>query len=153
MARNVQLVTLIQQLRAEIRNSPDPALGQNYRTTLVQTLQRTQARLYDEYLWKFLICDRYVTVQAGQRYYASPADLSFERVTPQVRFRWSSQWLPISYEIDATEYNMRDSDAGVRQDPAVRWQMHEDGNFEVWPLPATNGSGTGDGRVWFRGCR
>ena len=80
MARGTSLGQLIEDLRSEVGHSLQPSLGKSTRDVLINTLQRTQRRLWDDYSWPFLRVRRDITINTGQRYYDLPADMVFERV-------------------------------------------------------------------------
>lgn len=144
MARGVALENLIAQLRSELRDSSVPSLGQQVRHTLVQTVQRVQETLYDDYDWSFLNVREDKLTQAGQRYYDIPTAMTLEGI----REVWSQNatsggtWGKIPYGIDQTDLNALDSDINTnRRDPIAKWQVINTGSgeqIEVWPIPATN---------------
>lgn len=139
MARNVSLGVLIDDLRAEAGHSLQANLGTAMREVLIKVLQRQQRRLWEDYDWTFLRVHRDVAVQAGQRYYNFPADLTLERIE-KVEFKYGDRWIPVDYGIERQHYDQYDSDRGVRGFPVERWQEHEDGQVELWPIPSLNGS-------------
>lgn len=138
MARGTSLSTLVDMLRAEVRQSADPALGQNYRATLSQIIQRVQSGLYEAFDWTFLMARRYTALQAGQRYYALPADMPLENVI-EAHVRIGSRWVPIHYGITDADQLLYDNDVGTRCDPIIKW-AYIDGQVEAWPIPASNGA-------------
>jgi hypothetical protein len=145
VARGTQLGTLVDRLKAEARYAADPSLGQNYRGTLVRALQRHQARLWLDFDWPFLKVSRDKSLAAGQRYYDLPTDLPSERII-SVQRKQDGIWVPqsgsLDYGIGAAEYSIMDSEAGVREDPVLKWEIRENDQFEVWPLPASNATTT-----------
>ena len=54
MARGTTLGILINDLRSEIGHSLQTSLGKTTRDVLINTLQRNQKRLWDDYAWSFL---------------------------------------------------------------------------------------------------
>lgn len=153
MARGSTLGQLLDDLRAEVGHSLNPALGTNTRDVLINVLQRQQKRLWEDYAWPFLRVTRDVTVQAGLRYYNLPADLTFERVE-MAEFKWGDRWYQLAYRIGREQLNQYDSDRDVRSWPVERWDTTDDGRIEIWPVPAQNGSSTtGDGTVRLTGIR
>jgi len=139
MARNVTLGELIDDVRAEAGHSLQANLGTAMRDVLIKILQRQQRRLWEDYYWTFLRVQRDVPVQAGQRYYSFPADLSLERLE-KVEFKWDDRWHKLEYGIGPTQYDQYDSDRDVRSWPIYRWQEQENDQLEVWPIPSQNGS-------------
>lgn len=140
MARGTTLGQLVTMLRAECAHATSAALGQNTLPRMQQVLRRTQEFLWNDYVWPHLRAVREEVLQAGQRYYSWPADLSFDRVIPSVDVRHDDTWRPVCYGIDTCDYNANDPELDERDDPVRKWQVYEDEQFEVWPLPATNGT-------------
>lgn len=145
MARGTQLTVMIEDLRSEVGHSLQASLGKQTRDVLINTLQRTQKRLWNDYSWPFLSIRRDISTADNQRYYDIPADLVFERIE-RVEFKWGDQWHKIEYGIGAEEYNQYDSDQGVKSYPVYRYDAYEGNQIEIWPIPnvdtnATTGSG------------
>jgi hypothetical protein len=139
MARNVTLGELIDDVRAEAGHSLQANLGVAMREVLVKVLQRQQRRLWEDYDWTFLRVDRDVAVQAGQRYYDIPADLTLERIE-KVQFKYGDRWIPMHHGIHREHLDQHDSDKGIRSFPVERWAEHENDQVEFWPIPSQNGS-------------
>jgi hypothetical protein len=139
MARNVSLGVLIDDLRAEAGHSLQANLGVAMRDVLVKVLQRQQKRLWEDYDWTFLRVHRDVAVQAGQRYYNFPVDLTLERLE-KVEFKYGDRWIPMSYGVDREQYDTHDSDRDVRAFPVERWKEAENDQIEIWPIPSQNGN-------------
>lgn len=141
MARLVQLGTLIDDLRAELQDSTQSALGQTNRDILTRHLQATQSYLWLKYSWPFLKVREDLDLSAGLQYYTLPSNIAPESVY-EVRQKWSSIWSdPLDRGIGADQYNSLDSDDDTRADPVQRWDLVSVSNvvqLEVWPLPATN---------------
>lgn len=138
MARGKTLLQLTEQLRAECRRSTSASRGIDDLTYLHQVLRRTQEFLYDEYDWPFLRAKREETLSAGQRYYDFPVDMALEGVE-SVWVKDGDVWLPVERGIGPKEYTAYNSDADVRADPVLRWDVIDTGalQFEVWPIPAS----------------
>jgi hypothetical protein len=142
MARGVTLGELVTALRISARYDPNPALSLNMVPLFQQTLKNAQERLYDEFDWPFLRIRRDKIMAAGQRYYDIPVDLNLERIQ-QVDIRFGDRWIPVERGITLEHYNSVDSDADMRRDPAVRWEVMDTGDgeqIEVWPIPQTDGA-------------
>jgi hypothetical protein len=153
MARNVTLGELIDDVRAEAGHSLQANLGTAMRDVLIKVIQRQQRRLWEDHDWTFLRVDRDVPVQAGQRYYNFPADMTLERVE-RVEFKWDDRWHKLDYGIGATQYDQYDSDRDVRSWPIYRWKEAEDNQVELWPVPSQNGAlNPPNGLVRFKGIR
>lgn len=138
MARGTTLGQLVTMLREEIGDATSAALGQNNLPHLKRILQRTQQFLWEDHTWAHLRVYREESLQAGQRYYSFPADLSFDRIE-NTHVRYDDTWRPVLYGIELGHYNVSDPEQGDTEDPVERWQAHEDDQYEVWPVPATNG--------------
>lgn len=149
MARGTQLLKLVEMLREEVNRATSVAVGNDDLPSLKNKLSRTQEVLYDEYDWPFL---RQVfeakPLQAGERYYDFPADLNLDRIDdndstagPGVVIWYSNFPRPIQRGIGFKEYAIYNSDSGVRQEPALAWDVRWTGakeQFEVWPIPVSN---------------
>lgn len=147
MARGTTFGELILMLREEVGDATSAALGQNTLPGYKRTLVRTQEFLWGDNTWPHLRVYREEVLQAGQRYYSFPADMAFDRIE-NVHVRWDDTWAPVCYGIEPEHYNAVDPELDSREDPVVRWQAYEDDQYEVWPLPATNGL-----RLRFEGIR
>lgn len=138
MPRGIQLVQLVQDVRAEIGHSQNPALGQTARAGLVRALQRVQQQLYADFEWPHLKVDRDIVLAVGQRYYGFPDDLDFDRMQ-SAAVKYGSNWVPLAFGIGVEQLALYDSDAGVRGAPALRWDGHEESQIEIWPIPSEVG--------------
>lgn len=150
MARNTTFGQLIDMTVLEAGMDPTPALTSNIRPLIQAAIKREYERLYDEFDWPFLRIFADVYTQAGQRYYDVPDDMNFDRIE-KVDYLWGNRWFPLTRGIDLTHYNTFNSDAGVRCDPAYRWDIKWTGDasqIEIWPIPVTN-----DQKVRFTGIR
>lgn len=153
MARNVTLGELIDDVRAEAGHSLQANLGAAMREVLVKIIQRQQRRLWEDYDWTFLRAHRDVAVQAGQRYYDIPSDLTLERIE-RVEFKYGDRWIPMKHGIGREQLDQHDSDKGIRAFPVERWAEHENNQVEFWPIPSQNGSlATASDIVRFTGIR
>lgn len=139
MARGTTLLELREMLRAEIGASSNVAMGVNTTNQYDHVLRRTQDRLWADHNWDFGYIQRDETLIQGERYYAFDADIDFDRIV-SAHVKWDNKWQPVNYGISTAEYNAHDSDLGEVNDPVTRWRHHEDNQFEVWPVPASNGS-------------
>ena len=141
MARGVTLGVLINDLRSEIGHSLQTSLGKTTRDVLINTLQRTQKRLWDDYAWSFLKVKRSILIQNNQRYYDMPSDVVFERIV-NVEFKHGDMWERIEYGINSHHYNAFDSDNGVTSYPVQRYDNYENNQIEVFPVPNKDGNST-----------
>ena len=141
MARGTQLLQLVENLREEVGRASSVAVGNSDLPGLKQKLRRVQEQLYDEYDWPFL---RQIFpalyLQAGEQYYDLPAGLHLERIEA-VELWYSNFPRPIERGITPREYAIYNSLTGVRQEPAMAWDVRWTGTsdqIEIWPLPVTN---------------
>lgn len=152
MARNKSLLSLLQDLRAEIGASGNPAHNSSVRESQVRLLQRTQELLWEAHDWPHLRVRRIMRVQNGQRYYDAPDDLVLDRVE-SIHIRYGDEWCPLDPEISDAHYSSWDSFSDQRSWPAERWQVHEDDTVELWPIPSLDGLVSGEGALRFTGIR
>lgn len=137
MARKKTLLSLLQDLRVELRQSGNAAHNKSVRDTQVRLIQKAQERLWDAHDWPHLRVRREISLQAGQRYYGFPSDISAERCE-MIEVRYAGRWIPLEYGINPGHYDAWDSDLDERSWPAERWRLHEDDMFEIWPVPSDN---------------
>lgn len=156
--RDITLLELLSDLKAECGYSQNAAHGVNNRDSLVQVLKRTQRRLWSDWDWMHLRVSRDTRLNAGQRYYNCPTDLPYERIdAAEVKF--GGQWLPLIFGIDERQYSVYDPRNDERSWPIRNWDISEDpantnrGMIEVWPLPSDSGTAPAPGsddEGWFR---
>lgn len=143
------LLALVADLRAELLQSVNSAHGVNLLPAHKVILARVQDQLWLDHSWAHLRTDRDVDLAAGQRYYDLPTDMDMDRIE-DVQVKWSGRWHPLRRGIEPTaQYNAFDSDTDVRAEPAMHWAPYGTGQFEVWPIPVSDGLQT----VRFRGIR
>lgn len=127
------------------------------RDTQIKHLQETQEWLWENYSWPHMRAERFLTTQIGQRFYdpagckkidqstgllVTAGDVKIDRID-YLMLRDGDIWrAPLSPGITADEYNQWDSDAGDRSWPIERWQIAENDNIEVWPVPDQDGDET-----------
>lgn len=159
MARGTQLLKLVEMLREEVNRATSVAVGNDDLPGLKNKLSRTQEVLWDEYDWPFLRqVFPAVPMQAGERYYDFPVGLSVNRIDdndgtdgPGVVCWFSNLPVPIRRGIGFNEYAIYNSDNGIRQEPALAWDVRWTGTseqIEIWPLPVTNNA-----TIQFKGIR
>lgn len=145
MARGTTLEQLISDLRAEIGQSTNTAVSRASLDSLSATLRRVQSRLWGDFDWPHLRVERDIQMQAGGRYYDFPTDLDLTRVE-KVEVKWGGIWQPVNYGITSEDFVVHDSDLGIRNNPVMRWDYYNGAvgapvnQFEVWPIPANNGT-------------
>ncbi|API60533.1 hypothetical protein BSL82_15620 [Tardibacter chloracetimidivorans] len=140
MARGVTLGEMVTSVRIEANMDPDPALSVNMEPLIKELIRREYERLYEEFDWPFLRIRSDIDLQAGQRYYDVPDDLNLERIE-RIDYFWGDKWFPLDRGISMDDYNFHDSDADVRAEPAMKWDVLYTGSeaqLEIWPIPATN---------------
>ena len=157
MARGTQFLSLITDLRAELRRSSSVAVGVDDLDSLKQVLNRVYQTLVMQYNWPHLrIMFKVVSLAAGQRYYDFPTGawsgatvkLIYERVI-RAAVTYSGQVQDIERGIDFEEYASYNSDDDERAEPALRWDVTWTGTadqIEIWPIPNTN-----DQKLHFQG--
>lgn len=140
--RGKTLGQLIEEVRAESRLSTNNSRGLENRENVAQVIKRNYEVLYADYDWPFLSIlreDCYVTLNAGQRYYDFPDHIDVDTLKGMVT-RMGNVWTPVTYGISLATYNMIDSETDKRADPVLKWSVRNDQQFEVWPIPASNGN-------------
>jgi hypothetical protein len=137
MARNQTLLKLLQDFRSESRLSGNPAHNANVRESQVRLLQRVQEWLWEEHDWPHLRVERFMPVQAGQRFYSPPEDMTIDRVR-KIEVRYGEQWCELTPLIPSEAYSHWDSERDERSWPVSRWRVYEGEQIEVWPIPADN---------------
>lgn len=151
--RGVSLERLLNGLRAEARLSLNVEHNTLDAQTQVLQLQRVQEWLWDDFAWPHLRVERLVGLQAGQRFYAVPSDLTMDRIDKIEAF-CDGLWVTLSPGIGGEHYSVTNSDLGEREWPPRRWRLTEDGGIEIWPVPDRNADlTTNDGQIKFSGVR
>lgn len=162
MARGRTLLSLLQDYRAEVGASSNPAHNAGVRDEQVMALQKTQERLWRQYAWPFLRVERFIDLQAGQRYYdprvaidadgEDRTDLGVERLE-HVGVCWGGEWTDMLDGITPRHYAVHDSYRDERGWPVERWRVVENDMIEVWPVPDTNAGADLEGRLRLIGIR
>lgn len=142
-------------VRNECGLSSNTSRGIDHQDHIRQLIKRTYKVLSEDYDWQHLVIKRdfdvsRVVLQAGDRYYNWPAILNPLKVDG-AWVKWGSTWQPLAYGITYPDRNTQDPDANQRSDPPMRWQFYGDDQFEVWPLPNSNGTANGVNEVAFEG--
>lgn len=153
MARRSTLEAIRNDFRAECRLSMNAAHNTQDAARQVIVLQRTQEWLWRDFDWPHLRVDRFIDLQAGQRYYDMPEDLDIDRIQ-RVAVRHDRVYCDLRAGIDEAQYAAHDSDLDQRAWPVRRWQLTEDEMLEVWPIPDSNFDPSSlDGRLKITGIR
>jgi hypothetical protein len=139
MARGTTLNSLIDQLRAEAGYSLSVSLGAANRDVLINLLQRTQRRLWEDFSWPFLRIKSDIAASASLRYYNLPSNMDVDRIE-RVEFKDGGYWAPLEYGIGPHQLAEHDSDESETGWPVRNWEIYSDTQFESWPIPNTNGT-------------
>lgn len=156
MALRATFQEVIQAVRSEAKLSTNTSRGIDHLDMIKQKIRRHYAMLAEDYDWQHLVLKKDSSIarkllQAGSRYYNFPAALNVQKIT-KAWVKWGSVWLPLTYGIGFDEYSAFNSDdSTVRSDPVSRWQFYGGDQFEIWPLPSTNGVADGANEVAFEG--
>lgn len=143
MARNNTLSELIESVLDETRHSTDATRGVDHRNYVKRLIRNFYEQLASEHDWSFLRIhkeDAGKDIQAGSRYYDWPVNLDMERAI-SLWTKFGEVWSQLTYGIGPQEYSAYDSDEDERTGPALRWQVYNETQFEIWPLPASNITG------------
>jgi hypothetical protein len=138
MARGKTLTRLLDELRAEARLSLNPAHNNQVRDSHIILLQREQERLWEDFDWPHLKVERLIPVEAGQRTFSPPEDVSVDRIL-EIQFKSDGRWLPVDTGITPAHYAVNDSALDARSWPVTYWRVTEEDQIEVWPIPDQTG--------------
>jgi hypothetical protein len=155
MALRATLNEVVEAVRNETRKSTNTSRGVDHRDHIVQLVKRHYYSLCEDYDWQHLELKRdsavgRVQLAAGQRYYTFPTALN-QLYIEQVWVKWGSSWSKLDFGVSYAQYSQYDPDANQRADPAISWTFYGGDQFEVWPLPASNGVANGNGEIAFQG--
>lgn len=149
MARGATLRSLIDKVRSTARLSTNPSRGIDNRQDIVGRINSYYEFFWDDGNFEFSKIrreDSQKPLQAGSRYYDIPAEMDLDYAV-EAWVKWGSEWMKLHYGITREHYTICDSDAGITQDPPERWDRRDDRQFEIWPMPASDGLLVGfDGR-------
>jgi hypothetical protein len=139
-----ELLTL---LRQEARLSTNAAHNASTADAQRDAIRRTQEALWEDYDWPHLEVDRYINLQAGQRFYdptttldvtgAVKNDIAIDRITC-ISVMDGGDWRGLTAEIGRDQYVQYQSDLDERSWPVTNWRLYEDEQIEVWPIPNEN---------------
>lgn len=151
--RGKTLGTLLTALRSEIRASQNPAHNIATRDRHIALLQRTQEWLWEDFDWPALRVERWIQVAAGQRFYATPADMAIDRIQ-KLELRDGGRYVKLEPGIEAQDYSLYDPELDERGYPPRRWRISENEDIELWPTPDQNADDTTrDGYIKLTGIR
>ena len=144
--RGTPFGTVIEMLRDECGTSSASSRSNDNLAYLKRILNRQYEFLCDDFDWTFLRIDNdeaTKTLQAGDRYYDFPVAMDLETTIDADTF-YGNIWIPLAYGISPQNYNAMNPELDQRADPQTNWRVVTDANgavqFEVWPLPASNGN-------------
>jgi hypothetical protein len=163
MARNSTLEKILTDFRLEARLSPSPADNVHARDGQIALIQSEQFRLWDDFNWPHLRVERFLPMQAGQRFYdprvalsedgtAAAQTISIDRIE-KIDTKDSDVWLPLVNGIGAEHYASHDSAETDRASPARRWRIYEGEQIEVWPVPEVDAGADQEGYLRLTGVR
>lgn len=150
--RGKTLDALLDDFRAEIRLSLNPAHNVQLREVQIKRIQQAQDWLWSDYDWPQLKARKTYPINAGQRLYDVSADFDIDRIQ-KIAIRANNEWLPVFPGIDDEAYAVFDSDLDQRSWPPRRWQIAEDEQIEFWPIPDQNGSAVNNASFQVTGIR
>jgi hypothetical protein len=155
MALRQTLAEVVTAVRNEAKLSSSSSRGTDHLEHIKQLVKRHYETLCEEFEWEHLNITRNSAVgrkvlSAGSRYYDWPSTLNRQKVTG-AWVKHSGVWRKLDYGIGFEQYSIHDPAEDERTDPVTHWQFYGGSQFEVWPLPATNGTADGDGEVAFEG--
>lgn len=144
MALRTTLDQLVEMLRDETKVSSNSSRGTDHRAYLERLIKRQYETLCDEFDWSFLKVhrgDARKTLEAGSRYYDFPIEMDVRDTVKCFHF-FGNIWTELAYGIEFGDYNQLDPDPDhdQRSDPQLKWQIRDGRQFEVWPLPASDGN-------------
>lgn len=155
MALRTTFGGVVEQVRNETRLSSNTSRGIDHIDHIRQVVKRTYKTLAEDFDWEHLQLKRDSAVsrklmQAGSRYYNFPTAVNPTKITG-AWVKWGAVWLPMDYGITYDDRTAFDPDNDSRVDPPRKWAYYGGDQFEVWPLPATNGTADGSNEIAFEG--
>lgn len=138
MARGSTLVKLLDDLRAELHTSLNPAHNNQVRDKQVKFLQSTQEWLWEDFTWPHLRVRRNYILQAGQFLYDVGQDFDIDRIE-KIEVKVGGIWRTVEPGIDAAHYLAHDTELDQRASPVRRWRIAENEQIELWPIPDVGG--------------
>jgi len=157
MALRKTLNEVVEITRHEAGLSSNTSRGIDRLDQIKQMIRRTYTMLCEEYDWTHLDTSKESSfsrkqLQAGQSTYNLPTSMNPQRITG-AWVKWGSVWTPLNYGISYDNFTASNPDADQRSDPITNWAFVEGDQFEVWPVPATDGVADGNNEVAFDGQR
>lgn len=134
---------LVEMLEDECGISSASSRGNDNRAYLQRLIKRQYEFLCDENDWTFLHIgndEATKTLQAGEQFYDFPTAMGGANNTIKAETFYGNVWVPLIYGITPADYTAMNPATNQRADPQIKWRIYSDRQFEVWPMPATNGS-------------
>jgi hypothetical protein len=142
MARGTPLVQLVEMVRDECGLSSNSSRGIDNGPYITRLIKRYYETLADDFDWPFMRVDKAAATKAlaaGQRFYDFPVAMDLLD-TIECETYIGGSWLPVSYGISGEEYSAFNSDNSTgRAEPVLAWQIKDGDQFEVWPIPTSDG--------------
>lgn len=147
MARGTTLAVIVSMVKAEMMLDSDDTVSPGGDANLKAQISNQQKWLAQRYDWPFLTIERDINTVAGTRYYDFPVtsmipDIELGRDVVGAHY-WATLWYPVEKGITKVEYSFYNPVLNQRCDPIRKWQFYRPVSgalqFEVWPLPATDG--------------
>lgn len=141
---------IVEMVRDECAISSASSRGNDQLQYIQRLVKRQYEFLCDEHDWGFLHVtndDATKILQAGERFYDFPVRMQMGNTLKADMF-YANVWIPLIYGIEPEDYNSMNPELNQRSDPVIKWRMYDENQFEVWPMPASNGN-----KVRFRGKR
>ncbi len=148
---------VIQMTRAEASLSTNTSRGIDHLEHIKQIIRRNVVTLAEQFDWQHLELKKESAVsrtllQAGLRTYTFPTAVNPLKIE-RVWVKWGSVWQRVDYGVKHDHFSALDPDADQRSDPITNWDYYSDTEYEVWPLPASDGVANGANEVAFEGQR
>lgn len=141
MPAGVAMDTLVERLRLETRDSPNPAHQLDWIAQQRHALRTAQEVLWMAHVWPALRFTATIDLAASQRTYDLPTGITWEGIRG-VTLTWGGNVHELPFGASAEHYAAYDPDAGDTGSPAQRWDViATDGyvtQIEVWPVPDAN---------------
>lgn len=151
MAIGRQFLSLITDLRAEVRRSTSVSVGVDDLDNLKRVLNHVYRSLVVDHEWPHLrVVAAKIQMAAGQRYYDVPTELEFDGITSAVVWDGTETY-DIERGIDLADYGVLDPEEDEREDPIRKFDLRFNGTavvVEVWPIPNSD-----DCALQFKGNR
>lgn len=159
MALRSTFGSIVEMARNEARLSTNTSRGVDHLDHIKQLVKRHYTMLAEDYDWQHLEINRDYdesrkALAAGQRYYDFPTAINQQKIG-NMWLKWGVVWRKVDYGISFGDYSSLDPDSDARADPVLKWDWYGDTQFEVWPVPSSNGDAAApySGWVGFEGQR